>query len=251
MDIITLTKENLEQEHICCAIASNKDCQMISKKSWLEKRLDEGLMFKKCDVRGKCFIEYIPAEMAWSPVNANDYMYIDCFWIAGQFKGNGYANLLLEECIKDSKAKGKVGLVALSSQKKKPYLSDPGYLKHKGFKVADVSEPFYELLYLPFEESAPVPVFMDSVKTGKIQEKDFVLYYSHQCPYTAKHVPMIQKAAKEANIPLQCILLESATQAKQVPSPFTTFSLFYNGDFITHEMMTDSKFVKLATQLMS
>ena len=36
-------------------------------------------------------------------------MYIDCFWIAGQLKGNGYANLLLEECIRDSKEKGKKG----------------------------------------------------------------------------------------------------------------------------------------------
>lgn len=32
MEIITVTKENLEEEHICCAIANNKDCQVMSKK---------------------------------------------------------------------------------------------------------------------------------------------------------------------------------------------------------------------------
>lgn len=28
MEIITVTKENLEQEHICCAISNNNDCQV-------------------------------------------------------------------------------------------------------------------------------------------------------------------------------------------------------------------------------
>ena len=102
MELITLTQENLESEHICCAISNNKDCQVLSKKEWLKERLDEGLMFVKCNVRGKCFIEYIPAEAAWAPVEADGYMYIDCLWVSGQFKGHGYSNLLLEEmCIRD------------------------------------------------------------------------------------------------------------------------------------------------------
>lgn len=78
MDIITLTKENLEHEHICCAIASNKDCQVASKKLWLAQRLEEGLVFKKANVRGKVFIEYMPAENAWCPIYAPNYMFINC-----------------------------------------------------------------------------------------------------------------------------------------------------------------------------
>lgn len=35
MELITLTHENLEQEHICCAISSNKDPQVASKKRGL------------------------------------------------------------------------------------------------------------------------------------------------------------------------------------------------------------------------
>lgn len=61
MELIRLTQENLETEHICCAISNNKDVQVMSKKAWLSDRLDEGLVFLKGDVRGKCFIEYIPA----------------------------------------------------------------------------------------------------------------------------------------------------------------------------------------------
>lgn len=77
MDFVKLTHENIENEHICCAIASNNDIQVASKKNWLRDRLDEGLVFLKCNVRGKCFIEYIPAEFAWIPIEANGYMYLE------------------------------------------------------------------------------------------------------------------------------------------------------------------------------
>ena len=41
MDLIRITHENIEKEHICCAISSNKDCQVQSKKAWLTERLDQ------------------------------------------------------------------------------------------------------------------------------------------------------------------------------------------------------------------
>ena len=110
MEYIRVTKENIEKEHICCAISSNKDIQVISKKNWLKERFDDGLVFLKSVERGKCFIEYIPAENAWNPIIAEGYMYIDCLWVAGSFKGNGYSNDLLNACIEDSKAKGKKGI---------------------------------------------------------------------------------------------------------------------------------------------
>ena len=40
MKYIRVTKENIEKEHICCAISSNKDIQVISKKNWLKERFD-------------------------------------------------------------------------------------------------------------------------------------------------------------------------------------------------------------------
>lgn len=44
------------------------------------KGFDHGLVFLKSEDLGKCFIEYIPAENAWIPIIAHNYMYIDCFW---------------------------------------------------------------------------------------------------------------------------------------------------------------------------
>lgn len=40
MEYIRVTKENLESEHICCAIASNKDPQVLAKKAWLKEQMD-------------------------------------------------------------------------------------------------------------------------------------------------------------------------------------------------------------------
>ena len=118
MEYIKVTNENIEKEHICCAISNNNDVQVASKKAWLSKLFDDGLVFLKSAERGKCFIEYIPAENAWNPILADGYMYINCMWVAGSFKGHGYGAELLNACIQDSKNKGKVGLCILSSQKK-------------------------------------------------------------------------------------------------------------------------------------
>ena len=248
MNIITVTKENLEQEHICCAISNNSDCQVNAKKSWLAERFEDGLVFKKGDVRGKCFIEYIPAEKAWCPIEAEGYMFINCLWISGQFKGMGYSNMFLEECVKDSKEKGKVGLVVLSSKKKMPYLSDSKYLKYKGFEVVDTVGPYYELMCLSFDKNAKKPHFKGIVKELKISEMGFVLYYAYQCPFTAKYVPLIDKIAKSKGIPFKAIRFETTDQAQNAPAPFTSYSLFYNGEFVTHEILSEKKFNKIITE---
>lgn len=247
MELIRITHENLEAEHICCAIANNQDCQVRSKKAWLKERLDEGLVFLKCNVRGKCFIEYIPAEYAWAPIEADGYMYIDCLWVSGQFKGQGYSNLLLEECVRDSKEKGKKGLVILSSPKKLGYLSDPKYMRYQGFETADTASPYFELLYLPFDEGADKPRFKPSAKEAQRDgmQEGFTLYYTSQCPFTARYVPILEDMAKKRTVPFHSVHFITKEQAQNAPVPFTTFSLFYNGEFITHEIQSEKKFEKL------
>lgn len=245
MEYIYVTKENLEKEHICCAISNNTDCQVVSKKEWLRDRFDEGLVFLKADIRGKCFIQYVPAENAWTPINADGYMYIDCLWVSGQYKGKGYAKELLEACVEDAKQKGMKGLVALSSEKKLPFLSDPKFLSYHGFEVADRANPSYVLYYLTFETDNTVPQFKEQVKNPSIKEKGWVLYYSAACPFTAKYVPLIEAIAKEKNILFQSIKLSSTKEAQAAPAPFTIYSLFYDGKLVTTEILSEKKFEKL------
>ena len=164
MEYIRVTEENLEKEHICCAISNNNDIQVSSKKAWLKDRFNEGLVFLKSAERGKCFIEYIPGENAWVPIEAQGWMYIDCLWVSGSFKGHGYSNDLLNYCISDSKSKNKKGLCILSSAKKRGFLADPKYLKYKGFEVADECDNGIQLWYLPFEKSSDKPCFKECLK---------------------------------------------------------------------------------------
>ncbi len=249
MAFITLNKNNIDSEHICCAISDKKgETCVSSKKAWLKERLDDGLVFTKLDQRGKVFIEYIPAEKAWCPIIADGYMHINCFWVSGQFKGQGYANQLLEQCILDAKSKGKCGITVLSSKKKMAFLSDPGYLKHKGFVAADTAEPYYELLYLPFDENVPVPKFKDYAKDGKTSENGMVLYYTNQCPHTAKYAPIIKEIAEQHGAAVVLHKIETTEQAQNAPAPFTTYSFFYNGEFVTNEILSEKKFEKFLSE---
>lgn len=249
MEYIKLTPDNIESEHICCAISGNKDIQVISKKQWLTERMEDGLVFLKADIRGKCFIEYIPAEKAWVPIEADGYMHINCFWVSGSCKGKGYANNLLDACIEDARQKGKKGVTVLSSPKKMPFLSDPKYLAYKGFLTADTAEPFFTLLYLPFEEKADIPTFKEQVKRPKIAEEGFVLFYTNGCPYTAKYVPVLENAAKSQGILFQSSKIDSLEKAKNAPAAWTNYALFYNGAYVTNEILSEKKFAAICESL--
>ena len=244
MNYIRITKENIDKEHICCAM-SNK--QSDKKKEWLKQRFEEGLVFYRSEERGKCFIEYIPAENAWVPIQAEGYLYIDCLWVSGSMKGHGYSNDLLDACIDDAKAQGRKGLCILSSEKrKKEFLGDPKYLAYKGFHTADTSDCGITLMYLPFEPSAVPPRFKECAKHPKIEEEGFVLYYTDQCPFTYYWVPRVEEVARENHIRLKVIHMTDKNAAQNVPAPVTTYALFRDGQFVTQAIQSDKKFLALA-----
>lgn len=245
MDYIRITADNIEQEHICCAISSNKDVQVISKKTWLKDRFDDGLVFLRSTERGKCFIEYLPAEKAWNPITAEGYMFIDCLWVSGSLKGHGYAGDLLQACISDAVDKGKKGLCILSSARKKPFLADPKFLKYKGFRPCDEADNGIQLWYLPFAEDAAKPAFRECARHPHVSQDGYVLYYTSQCPFNARYVPLLKQTAEELNVPFQAIHLQSAEEAQNAPTPITNYALFHDGEYITNEQMNEKRFLKL------
>ena len=244
MNYIQITKENIDKEHICCAM-SNK--QSDEKKKWLKERFEEGLVFYRSEERGKCFIEYIPAEKAWVPIQAEGYLFINCLWVSGSMKGHGYSNDLLEKCLEDARAQGRKGLCILSSEKrKKEFLADPKYLSYKGFSVADTSEAGITLMYLPLEPDAPKPCFKECARHPRVSEEGFVLYYTDQCPFTYYWVPRVQEAAREHGIALRVIHVTDRQTAQNVPAPVTTYALFRDGKFVTQGIQSDKKFLALS-----
>lgn len=247
---ITLTKENIDTEHICCAFSDKKCLKGYEmKKAWLKKEFDNGYIFRRLDARAKVFIEYVPAEKAWIPVDASNYLMINCFWVSGQYKGNGHAKALLQSAIEDAKTQGKNGLVTVVGTKKFHFMSDTKWLLKQGFNTIESLPNGFSLLGLKFDNNAPPPSFKECVKSGECEEKNgLVVYYTNRCPFTDYYVNgSLWVLAQEHNIPLKIIKLETMEQAQAVPTPATIFSVFFNGKFLTTDMSicVESRFAKL------
>ena len=58
-----------------------------------------------------------------------------------------------------------------------------------------------------------------------------------------------QAAAERHGVPFQAVRLESGEQARENPSPFTAYSLFWQGEFVTHEIQSEKKIEKLLEAL--
>lgn len=89
-----------------------------------------------------------------------------------------------------------------------------------------------------------MPRFAESVKTGKTEEMGIVLYYTRQCPHTDKYVPVLKECAVKHGLNLTVHELTTTLEAQKAPTPFTTYTLFYNGEFITNEIMSEKRFEK-------
>lgn len=247
---ITLTKENIATEHICCAF-SDKKCKESyeMKKEWLKKEFDNGYVFRRLDARAKVFIEYVPAEKAWIPVDAPGYLMINCFWVSGQYKGCGHGKALLQSAIDDARTQEKAGLVTVVGTSKFHFMSDTKWLLRQGFQTIEKLPYGFSLLALKINSEAPDPAFKACAKSGECEEKNgLVVYYTNRCPFTDYYVNgSLWLLAQEHNIPLKIIKLETMEQAQAAPTPATIFSLFYNGKFITTDLSscTDKRFEKL------
>ena len=229
---ITLTKENIGTEHICCAF-SDKKCKegYELKKEWLRKEFDNGYVFRRLDERAKVFIEYVPAEKAWVPVNAPGYLMINCFWVSGQYKGCGHGKALLQSAIDDAQSQGKAGLVTVAGTSIFHFMSDTKWLLRQGFQTVEKLPNGFSLLVLKLMSDAPEPSFKACTKSGECEEKNgLVVYFTNRCPYTEYHVlGSLADVAQSKGIPLKIIKLETLEQAQAAPTPATIFTLFHNG----------------------
>lgn len=124
-------------------------------------------------------------------------------------------------------------------------MSDPKYLLYKGFRIADESDIGINLMYLKFDTDNGTPQFKNEAKHPGISEDGYVLYYTSQCPFNAKYVPIIEALAKERNVPFRSIHIDSKQQAQMTPCPCTSYALFYNGEFVTNEVLSDKRFLKM------
>ena len=89
------------------------------------------------------------------------------------------------------------------------------------------------------------PRFHSTVREHSALPKGFALYYTNQCPFTAKYVPVLEEMARARSAVFQAVHIQTREAAQSAPSPFTTFSLFYDGQLVTHEILSEKKFDKI------
>jgi len=243
-EYVNLTLENIDEEHICCAIGDPKHQAGVDrKKEWIKEKIKDGHVFRKLNARGKIFIEYEPLETAWCPVVGKNYEYIYCLWVAGSFKDKGIGKELLEYAIEDSKKSGKNGICTIVAKKKKPFLGEKKFFEHFGFKVIDTIGEF-ELLALQFKEGE-MPKFNDTAKAMKIENKDFTIYYSNECPYVEYEVKELSEYAKEKGIKLNFVKIDTLEKAKNAPCIFNNWANFYKGEFVSNTILNANALEKL------
>lgn len=246
-EYINLTADNLESQHVCCAISDKKhQCGVAAKKKWLGERLAEGHVFRKLDARGKVFIEYAPLETAWVPVLGDNYLYIYCLWVSGSFKGKGHAAALLDYCIQDARDRGKSGVCVLSAKKKKPFLGDKKFFARYGFETVDTTGDGYELLALSFDKT--LPRFAENARKQAVESEALTIYYGLQCPFIPNCIAQIKACCETNAVPLELVAVDSLEAAKAVPCVFNNWAVFYKGRFETVHLLNEGQLKKLLSR---
>ncbi|MCH4896624.1 GNAT family N-acetyltransferase [Marinilabiliaceae bacterium JC040] len=247
--LICLSGTNIYKENICCALGSKKNIEGVdAKKSWLIERFEEGLKFIKLNIRGKIFIEYLPADKAWVPIVADGYTFINCHWVSGSNKGKGYGKQLLDKCEEDSKDTN--GIVLIVGSKKKPFLSDKSFYIKNGYEVCDECKPYFQLLVKRFNDEVDMPKFKECASKGLDKDTEGIdIYYTKQCPFTIPYTNVLEPIIKESSIPVRIHEIDTRVKAQNHKCPITTYSVFVNGAFYTNEILTSSKLEKLVNKI--
>lgn len=90
-----------------------------------------------------------------------------------------------------------------------------------------------------------VPKFNDNARSMKIDSEDFTIYYSNECPYVEYEVKELTEYAKENNIKINFIKVDTLEKAKNVPCIFNNWANFYKGEFVSNTILNANSFEKL------
>jgi len=242
--IIELNLNNIDNEDVVC-LRGKKDTPFINeKKLWMKKEFTNGLKFKKIMIEGRSwgFIEYIPGENAWRPVNADGYTVIHCHWIIGRYTQKGLGQILLNECLEDSN--GMKGVVTVIEDKH--LAADYKFYSRRGFEIVDKAGKFV-LMAKKFKDNYKDPEFTSSTRTPPDFQGIYISYI-RQCPYIEKSIEEMENVVKKYHLPYRIERLENSESVKSSTCPFGVCGIYYKGEFLTHEPLYESKFVKILSK---
>jgi N-acetylglutamate synthase-like GNAT family acetyltransferase len=252
--IIDLTPENIVDYGVCGYKDVKKHLELRKKIEWFKEYYSKGLRIKAMitdsgEYQG--MLESIPGKYAHRPVKAEGYLFIHCLFVGfkKEFKGKGYASLLIDECIKEAKESKMLGVAVVT--RKGSFMVDKDIFLKKGFQIVDKAKPDFELLVLQFDRKSEKPKFKENIDENlKKYNKGLTILRSAQCPYTEKNVKAIMESAIKMGLEPNLIDITDAKEAQNSPCAFGTFCLIYNGKIISHHPISNTRFENIMQQEM-
>jgi N-acetylglutamate synthase-like GNAT family acetyltransferase len=243
IEIISLTPDNLADYGVCGYKDAKKHLELQRKIEWYREFHPKGLRIKALISRTGGYqgmIEYVPGKYAHRPVLAEGYLFIHCIFVGfkNEFKGKGYATLLIRECINEAKAQKMSGVAVVT--RKGSFMAKRDIFIKNGFTSVDDAEPDFELLTLKFDKDAKNPSFR-KMSTEKYQ-KGLTILRSAQCPYSVKNVDAIMETARGMKLPVNLVELKDARSVQQVPCAFGTFCIIKDGKVLSHHPISNTRF---------
>lgn len=239
--LIEVTPENVMKETLFC-VKNISDPGFKKKKEWYDQRFQEGLriqILKNESGKPIAFIEYVPAEYAWRPVNAPAYLFIHCMFVyANNDKKKGYGSLMLEACLSEANSAGLNGVCVMTSDGS--WITNKNIFLQNGYSEIEKIGRF-ELLVKKINSTSPNPELID----WTLKQEEYMgwnLVYADQCPWHDKSVKALQSVACEAGIDLKVKKLISAKEAQQAPSGFGSFSLIKDGLLLEDHYLSETRF---------
>jgi len=214
------------------------------KVDWLKGRFSEGLrilLFR--DEQGKplAFLEYVPGENAWRPVDAEGWLFVHCLWVysRGQ-KIGGLGGRLIQACVEEARTAGALGVAAMVSEG--PWMAGKAVFLRNGFQEVGAADRFELVIHRLGE--GPKPRFRDIGRNLKSYEGLHVVY-SAQCPMLPKSVNDLSEMAAENGLELKVTELNSAQEAQNAPSYYGVFNLIWNGRLLSDHYVSKGRFKNL------
>lgn len=246
MSEITLEKvgpENISDCGIGC-LTNPKNQGFQPKVEWLKKRFAEGLRFFLFrDEKGNplAFLEYVPGEYAWRPIDAGGWLFVHCLWVyaKGQRVG-GLGSRLIQACLSEARRARANGVAAMVSGG--PWMVGSQVFLRNGFTQIAEADRFQLVIHRL--RKGPEPCFRDT-RHNAAAYRGLNIVYSPQCPMLPKSAKDLSELASEHCLPLKITVLESAREAQNAPSHYGVFSLIWNGRLLSDHYVSKGRFKNL------
>ncbi len=243
MDKISLEKvgpSNVATCGIGC-LRGPKNAGVQAKLAWLQRRFAEGLRYflaRDDDGRSLAFLEYVPGEYAWRPVDAAGWLFVHCLWVypRGQ-KVGGLGSRLIQACLEEARRTRATGVAAMVSDG--PWMAGKAVFRKNGFREIAQADRFE--LVINRLKRGPEPRFRD-IRRNIEKYRGLNLVYCAQCPMLSKSVNDVSAMAAEHGLHAKVTVLETAREAQNAPSCYGVFSLVWNGRLLSDRYVSKGRF---------